>query len=83
MVHLFSMTQCGRSLSILARVENGIYTIESIDGHAAHHFPAFISKRAQNRIQPRTETGVPVVYHQADIPVPAGEFEVADFSLKF
>jgi hypothetical protein len=85
MVHLFSMTRCGRTMSVLARVEYGVYTIESIDGHAAHHFPAFVSKCAQNRVQPRTETGVPIIRRRADIPVPAAvdDFDIDAFSLKF
>lgn len=82
MVHLFSMSRCGRNFSVMARVNNGVYEIESINGHAPHNFPAFISKNAINRVQPQLpNTVIPVITDQVDIPTSAGAFDLSDFSL--
>ncbi len=46
MVHLFTMMRSGRAMSVLARNINGEFKIESINGHHASAYPAFIAKMA-------------------------------------
>lgn len=53
MVRLFSVSRGGVRTYVLARLVKGIYTIESINGHDAAKFPAFVTKRALTRVAAR------------------------------
>lgn len=82
MVHLFSMQRSGQSLSVLARKNaQGVYTIESINGHDASKFPAFYTKRALDRVTPKD---VPVMLDKCNSDFDFDGYAMpSDFEMQF
>ena len=88
MVHLFLIQSKHQELHCLARVKNGVYTLESINGHPAKTFPSLLVARANHRLASQYNNNTSQQYsqradaHPHDIPIVDHELSLdCDFSL--
>lgn len=57
MVHLFTIQGRYKSFSCLARLTNGVYAVESIDGHPADVVPSMVLTRAKQKVATMQHSG--------------------------
>jgi hypothetical protein len=66
MVHLFSVQSRHMELYCLARVTDGVYQVESINGHSAAVFPAILTNKAQRHATARQSHNAPTLNNRVN-----------------